>query len=344
MEFQELANIFPMMEDAKFDDFCQDILASGLREPITTFQGKILDGRNRYNACLKVGIKPEYQEWNGEGDPLPFVLSKNLHRRHLNETQRAIVAEKLANMPAHRPDKSANLPTYSQDVAAKLLNVSVRTIGNVRKAKKVAPQFVKQMESGKMTANQAITEAKRAEVIAKVNDIKVQEAKAIKGVYDVIVIDPPWKMEKIERDKRPNQVGLEYPTMTDDEIKKLSIPCADNCHVWLWTTHKKLPFAFELLSIWKLTYVCTFVWHKPGGMQPYNLPQYNCEFVLYARKGSPIFIDTKAFNVCYNAPRGKHSEKPDEFYEMIRHVTAGRRLDAFARRKIEGFDRWGNQA
>lgn len=200
------------------------------------------------------------------------------------------------------------------------------------------------LESGEMTVSKAIQETKRKQVIEKLNSIETKEAKEVEGVYDVVVIDPPWAIEKIERDVAPNQVKLDYPTMTVDEIKALEIPCANDCHVWLWTTQKYLPAAFEILEAWGLKYVCTFVWHKAGGFQPFGLPQYNCEFALYARRGSPQFIDFKDFKLCFDAPREGHSEKPELFYDLVRRVTAGRRLDMFNRRKIEGFETWGKEA
>lgn len=165
------------------------------------------------------------------------------------------------------------------------------------------------------------------------------------GKYEVIVLDPPWPSRKIKRIVRPNQAKetreYDYEDVALADVAQMDLPAADDCHVFLWITIKLLPFAFEILRSWGARYVFTMSWHKPGGYQPQNLPQYNWEPCVYGRIGKPIFVSTKGFSLCFEAPKGKHSEKPDFFYEMISKATKGMRINMFARKERLGFQGWG---
>jgi hypothetical protein len=89
---------------------------------------------------------------------------------------------------------------------------------------KANPGLAEKVRLGEMSMAAAVRESKREAIKANLESVKVKEAKALEGVYDVIVIDPPWPMEKIERDVRPNQSEFEYPTMSLEEIGAMSIP------------------------------------------------------------------------------------------------------------------------
>lgn len=102
------------MEGAEFASLVEDIRAHGQVQPLVMYQGKILDGRNRARACEKIGIKPKTVDYRGT-DPLGYVLSLNLARRHLNESQRAMVAARVSEWSSaggdrRSADQAANLP------------------------------------------------------------------------------------------------------------------------------------------------------------------------------------------------------------------------------------------
>jgi len=93
LEFHETAAIFPLLPETELLELAADIAANGLVEPIVLYDGKILDGRNRYLACIEAKVEPHYEAWRGD-DPLAYVVSKNLKRRHLSkEQQKAIMIE-----------------------------------------------------------------------------------------------------------------------------------------------------------------------------------------------------------------------------------------------------------
>jgi hypothetical protein len=129
LRIHPVAELFPLTEGTEFDALVADIRANGLINPITLFEGMVLDGRNRLRACEKAGVAPRYETYAG-GDPAGFVVSQNVARRHLNESQRALVAARLANLPHggdRRSDQAAILPLeISQTDAARMLNVGPR--------------------------------------------------------------------------------------------------------------------------------------------------------------------------------------------------------------------------
>lgn len=397
LKFHPASEIFELIEGADFDALVDNVAKHGLINDIWLHpDGSILDGRNRYRACLEAGIKPRFQTWDGVGFAADFVWSLNATRRHLEGNARKIAAAKyaieleregeerrLANLK-----KGSEVPTSptgdigdigrSSEIAAEKFNESPRSIQRaVQVVKDGAPELIRAVERGDISISAAADVAsayadnkpRQAEIVARGEKEILEAAKAIRqekaearraelelvkqnkpalpaGKYETIVIDPPWQMEKIERDVAPNQVAFEYPTMNEAELAEFDVPsiAADDCHLFCWTTHKFLPSAMRLIEAWGFRYVYLGTWHKNGGFQPFGLPQYNSEFYVYARKGTPRFADTKQFFTCFQAPRREHSRKPDEFYDVIRRVTDGPRIDVFSRESREGFDQFGNEA
>ena len=102
MEYHKYANIFPMTEGEQANQLKLDIKEHGLLQPVVLFEGKILDGRNRYRACKEIGVEPKFEKYNGD-KPLEFVISGNLKRRHLTKDQRTVILQEVLQYPTHPP-------------------------------------------------------------------------------------------------------------------------------------------------------------------------------------------------------------------------------------------------
>jgi N6-adenosine-specific RNA methylase IME4 len=169
-----------------------------------------------------------------------------------------------------------------------------------------------------------------------------------RGRFETAVVDPPWPC----RWWAPLNSGLKpppYPTMSEyeiDEFGKTTLRelLADDAHVFLWVPQAFLPTAFRFIENWGLEYRGnTFTWFKRGGPQRPGSPKHNSEHAIHAVCGRPDFINTRDFPTCFEGVRREHSRKPDEFYDRLRRVTRGPRVDMFSREKRDGFAQFGNE-
>src|SRR5678815_19462 len=122
------------MSDAAFAELRADIAANGLLAPITLYEDKVLDGWHRFCACEATGAEPRFRVLEGEDDAArKFVVSANLMRRHLNTSERSMVAAKFATLPAHRQaEKQRNSAALTVEQAATLFNISKDSVQDAR--------------------------------------------------------------------------------------------------------------------------------------------------------------------------------------------------------------------
>jgi len=171
MKFHEAANIFPLLSDEQLDALADDIQAHGLRDRIETLDGQILDGRNRYRACLLRQIKPTTVAVTTD-DPVAYVLSKNLHRRHLTPSQISMVgarARKFYDEEGKKRQKTStggstpqlveNFPQAegtARDHVGKAVGVSGRTIDFATKVlEEGTPELIRAVDEGRMAVSTA---------------------------------------------------------------------------------------------------------------------------------------------------------------------------------------------
>lgn len=216
LEFHPLANLFPLMEGEAFQTLCQDIKGRGMEDPIWLYDGQILDGRNRYRAHQEMGLEVDAEQFRvyAGDDPLGFVVSKNLHRRHLDESQRALVAARIANMrQGERTDLSAIAgKSISQEGAASLLNVSADSVGRAAKVlKKAAPALVTAVEKGQVSVTAAATAVDAMEQYPFMNSPHWSPSaigQAKKALEKLGADERPVVAELVERAKDDSSLGV----------------------------------------------------------------------------------------------------------------------------------------
>ncbi|NIR31715.1 MAG: hypothetical protein GWN84_20860 [Gammaproteobacteria bacterium] len=244
----EAAKLFPLMAGVEFEQLVEDIREKGLLEPIVLWKGGpkevLLDGRNRLRACEKAGVKPRFTHYKGD-DPTGYVVSHNLHRRHLDESQRGMVGARLQEVleaegkKRHREgvsrggqtagkgrpkDSSVVDPPQSKerrppvrDQAARLVNVSGTTVQKARKVLQHGTrELVAAVDAGILKAELAAQIADKPKVeqktlVRKIAEQPKKNARAIVRQHDRDQVSARIEAEAAEMPKGPFRVLMADP-------------------------------------------------------------------------------------------------------------------------------------
>lgn len=335
----------------------------GLLEPIVTYDGQVLDGRHRLEACEQVGVAPRFEPYDGD-NPIQYALAKNLHRRHLTEGQKARAASRLANLEwgdnSWRDEGSADPSSKEQaritiEEVAAVLDVSPGTVNRVRQIERDGtPEDLARIDDG-------------APVNTVLNDIKKRRQRESRktheyvplegGPWQLILADPPWQYQG-NTTTPSREIEEQYPTLPVSAIADLEVPVADDSVLYLWCTVPLLEYGLQVLEAWGFQYKSMLVWVKrivpeqsatdwvgkgPAGLGYWARVDH--EYVLVGTRGQAKPPDTDIrFSSVIAEPRRGHSQKPIVLYDMLeRAYPQLSKVELFARQTREGWDSWGNE-
>jgi hypothetical protein len=163
-EMHPLAELVPPMTPEEWTEFKADIKAHGLHEPITLYEGKILDGKHRYRAAKELGLEVKIREWRAsDGQPIDYVISENVRRRQLTTGQKAALAlelrpaieRELAEVP---PPAGGGHSARASEVAAKKVGIGHSSVEEYATLKREAPDLAKRVRQGYIGISSATVE------------------------------------------------------------------------------------------------------------------------------------------------------------------------------------------
>ena len=226
-----------------------------------------------------------------------------------------------------------------QDLA-QAIGLSTRTLYYANQTYSKYPDISKLPEGKNITWNKLITK------YLPEHQIKTPPLPNIEGKYNVIYADPPWDVKAgPDWGSGEESKDLLYPTMSLEEISALPIKelASNNAHLYIWTINKYIPQTYDIARAWGFKPSCLITWCKPPhGIGLGGTYIQNTEHLLFCRRGTLEAIK-RIDTTWFSYPRGRHSEKPDEFRKMIEEVSPGKRIELFAREKVRDWDVWGNE-
>jgi N6-adenosine-specific RNA methylase IME4 len=360
---QELESLIPPLSNEEFKQLERNILEEGIREPLITWNGILIDGHNRYRIAQEHDMNYETleKEFDNINRVKEWMINNQFGRRNLSNYQRSVLAlqledvfrEKAKENQGNRNDikqiSAESKPIETRQEVAKIANVSHDTIAKVKKIEATATSEVKEkLNTGTMSINEAYKEIKKEEVELKRKEIREtfekQDVEIKDKKYRIIYADPPWKYGNAmpEYVTEPQDY---YLLMNTEDI--CAMPIKDitekDAVLFLWSTSPHLPEALEVAKAWGFTYKTTFIWDKIK----HNMGHYNSvrhEILLVCTKGACTPDVKRLFDSVVSEERTEHSKKPNVFREIIETIyTYGNKIELFARETPEGWDVFGNQ-
>lgn len=367
----EFQNLIPSLNLEELSSLEASLKHEGCRDSLVVWNNTIIDGHHRYAICTKHGISfniVEKPELETELDVKLWMINNQFSRRNLPTETRLALAYKFKEFEAEKAKERMQSTQFktSDDTASKLVytpQLDNATPENTEKGRALEA-IAKRAGVSHMTAfqydkiQQQGTEEQKAEVAEGKSSIKkvytkIQKAERLernkatewpKGKYRVIYADPPWQYG----DERSGFGGAtdHYNTMTMEDLKAMPVAslAENNSVLFLWGTAPLLPEAIELIEAWGFKYKTNIVWDKVRA----NLGNYTSvrhEHLFIATKGSGVPDNTTRVDSVQVVERvGRHSEKPEEFRNIIETLyTYGNKLEMFARKSAEGWEVFGNE-
>ena len=203
MKSHPAAELFPRLSESELVALKNDILAHQQEHPIIVWNDMIVDGRNRFRACEMLGRKPKIKEMQfaDEAAVISYIISTNMRRRHLTESQRAMIAAELATLGEGRPTKetaSIGAVNLSQSEAADQMQVSRRSVQRAAEVQEKAPDLAAKVKSGELKVSKAASMAReRSKPLPAVTDYANADDSVIDRKDEANATGFTPKMEKV---------------------------------------------------------------------------------------------------------------------------------------------------
>ena len=372
-------SLIPPLSDHELAGLEEDIKHFGCQSPLTIWNGTIIDGHHRYAICKKHGLpfKTEERQFDSEKDVEIWMLRNQFNRRNLTDFIRGELALALkSRLREQAVENSSSNNRYTQTTEKEFVNdcqnfdsrkneqgcekdqkdwnenrvdaqvgrlagISREQVRKIEKLKAVSDdKGLEALRAGTVSIHKAFREARKQE-----RQQTLQTTEFPQGKYRVIYADPPWDYKTGDNSKNTSDPEIHYELMSIEDICNMPVRdiADENAVLFLWTTSYHIFESKKVLDAWNFNYKSMFIWDKvKHNMGCYNSVRH--EILLIATKGSCVPDNVELIDSVQTIERTRHSEKPDRFREIIDTLYKhGNKIELFARKKVEGWEGFGNE-